>query len=1140
MFRPTIHCVCLISLAAVVAALLTSVHADGYKPNIAAASKDAQQALEGFVIPDGMTASLLAAEPALANPVAFHVAADGRVYVCETFRQEVGVEDNRSHMDWLQNDLQLESVEERLAMFKNYLGDDVAKFATQHDRIRVLRDTNSDGTFDEDKVFAEGFNDILNGTGAGVLHHDGKVYYTCIPKLWMLEDTDDDGVADRSDALHHGYGVRVAFRGHDMHGLTVGPDGRLYFSIGDRGYNVITKEGTRLKKVDAGAVFRCGMDGRNLEVFAEGLRNPQELAFDNYGNLWTGDNNSDGGDQARWVYVVQDGDTGWRMYFQYLSDRGPWNRERMWYPYRADDETTAVQPAYIVPPVANLGDGPSGLTYYPGLGLSERYQNHFFMADFRGGASNSGIRSFSVQPKGATFELTDSHKFLWSILGTDVDFAPDGSLYVTDWVNGWVGEGKGRLYRFADDENISAVAGANVPSLLNGGIAASKTPALIELLGHADRRVRQAAQFQLVKNGAREELFSAASGTEEFSALHATWGLWQLGLKSADDAKAVAEHCLISPAVTAELGVQQIRVLTDLVSRHGTAGAMADETRQTARQRLRTITAGRDLRAAGFAAVALGAIGESSDLAAVLDLLQRNDDVDPVLRHQAVMGISALEQRSPGLLLTPQTLARPAAVRLAVTVALRRLKREQIRRMLDDTDSGIVAEAARAITEHGTDSALDALAAKLQFAATAPQSTSVPATVRRALEACYRLGYSRHASLVAGVAADATRPDDIRLVAAEMLKTWNDPQQTDTVDGRFRALPQRNVDGLKDSLQAQLPGMLAGSEKLHQTAIEIAAQLGITDLVPTLQKTLTDTNASEQLRVAAFRALSKLSGDVDGLLAAGRRDASEAVQIASLELLSERNPEEAVPALVTVVDTGSIQGQQTALALLGRLQGAAAEAVMTSTFEKFVAGQLSPAVSLDVLNAAKAVESVELTERLKLYDSNRLQLDTLDQWSECLEGGSAERGYVIFFGRAAASCRRCHKVNGDGADVGPDLSAIAKDKDKDRRYLLEAIVDPSAKIAKGFETTIIADLDGKVHSGIIKEETDTIVKLMTPKGAMITITKDEIEERAKGLSAMPADIAKNLSRDEIRDLVEYMSTLKVAQQDGAHGGAIED
>lgn len=303
---------------------------DNYQPKIADASKDAELALKGFRLPENVQGSLLAAEPMLANPVCFTITNDGRIIVCETFRQEVGVEDNRNHMNRLENDLQLESVEERAAMFRKYMDVDVQKWAVEHDRLRMLEDTNGDGTLDRDTLFADGFNDIVDGTGAGVIEHNGRIYYTCIPNLWSFADKNNDGVAEDSKMLHHGYGVRVAFRGHDMHGLVVGPDGRIYFSIGDRGYNVITKEGTRLKRVDTGAVFRCDADGSHLEVFAYGLRNPQELAFDDNGNLFTGDNNSDSGDKARWVYVVQDGDTGWRMYYQYLDDRAFQKDIGMW------------------------------------------------------------------------------------------------------------------------------------------------------------------------------------------------------------------------------------------------------------------------------------------------------------------------------------------------------------------------------------------------------------------------------------------------------------------------------------------------------------------------------------------------------------------------------------------------------------------------------------------------------------------------------------------------------------------------------------------------------------------------------------------------------------------------------------------
>ncbi|MCA9201319.1 MAG: PQQ-dependent sugar dehydrogenase, partial [Planctomycetales bacterium] len=208
------------------------------------------------------------------------------------------------------------------------------------------------------------------------------------------------GKADRQLVLHEGFGVRVAFRGHDLHGLTLGLDGRIYFSIGDRGYHVETKSET-FANPESGAVFRCEQDGSHLEVFATGFRNPQELAFNDYGDLFTGDNNSDSGDLARWVHVWEGGDAGWRMAFQYLADRGPWNQELLWKP------SFAGQAAWIMPPVENLGDGPSGICYYPGTGLSDSYLGNFFMCDFRGQANQSGVRTFKVRSKGASFELFD-------------------------------------------------------------------------------------------------------------------------------------------------------------------------------------------------------------------------------------------------------------------------------------------------------------------------------------------------------------------------------------------------------------------------------------------------------------------------------------------------------------------------------------------------------------------------------------------------------------------------------------------------------------------------------------------------------------------------------------------------------------
>ena len=1110
---------------------------DDYQPKIAEASRDAELALQGFRLPEGMSGQLMAAEPLLANPVAFYVANDGSLYVCETFRQEVGVEDNRSHMNWLDNDLQLQSVEERLAMFRRYMGDDLPKWGAEQDRIRLLRDTDGDGKFDRDTVFASGFNDILDGTGAGVIEVNGRVYYTCIPKLWELQDSDVDGIADQHTPLHHGYGVRVAFRGHDMHGLTLGPDGRLYYSIGDRGYNVITKEGKRLHRPDTGAVFRCDLDGSNLEVFAYGLRNPQELAFDDSGNLFTGDNNSDSGDKARWVYVVQDSDTGWRMYFQYEDDRGPWNRERIWYPYQSDEQTTAVQPACTLPPIANLADGPSGLTYYPGIGLPDRYAGHFFMADFRGTAGNSGIRSFAVKPKGASFELTDSHEFIWSILATDVDFAPDGSLYVSDWVNGWVGEGKGRMYRFAHDQHISEVAGASIPNMLAAGMTKTGHTELVGLLGHADRRIRQQAQFELVRRDARTELFElAANSPQPIVRRHAIWGTWQIGLQSPDDAVAATSALNdVLKTATDEDAAQVLKVLADITSRHSFNVALTSTVRAELRNRIASLLKSDNLRVAGFAAAAMGMIGESNDAGRLLQLLDRADNSDAVLRHQASIALWKLSQRHPGLL---ESLSEHPgdAGRLALVVAMRRQQNPEVARFLNDANTSVIAEAARAINDEPIEAAQPALAALAK-------TPGLPDLVlRRVLNANYHQGQLENAVAVARIAADSNAPEAVRLIAARMLNSWNQPVTKDPVNGRWYPVTTdangyRSVTGLATAVQPHLAGMLAGSDKLRETAIEIASTLGIADIVPTLQQFFSETNNPEALRVSSFRALAQLSTEIDALLKAGRSDASEKIRMASLEIMVNRNSGDAIGALADTLESGTPSAQQRAIQLLALIRTDRSEQLLLSGFEKLNKGALPESCALDLLEASTTLGTSDLKSAVNTFRKRQQEAgNVLALWSECLEGGDAERGQEIFFGRSAASCRRCHKVNNSGGEVGPDLSKIGKEKD--RSYLLEAIVDPNAKIAKGFETVIIITVEGKVHSGILKREDDMLVQLMTPQGALISIAKEDIDERANGQSGMPSDISKNLTRSEIRDLVQYLSTLNGTDA-AAHGVTVE-
>jgi quinoprotein glucose dehydrogenase len=588
-----------------------------YAPKLAKASDEGEKAIKRFQLPDGFQAELVAAEPMLANPVAFCIDEKGRFFVAETFRLHDGVSDNRHHMDWLVNDIACMTIEDRIEYHREKLGADFDQWATEHDRVRLVWDADGDGQADHDTVFSDGYNRLEDGLGSGVLAYRGNVYFTCIPDLWFLRDEDGDGKAEVKKSLQSGYGIRTSFIGHDLHGLVMGPDGKLYFSVGDRGMNVKTPTGA-VVATECGSVVRCNLDGSDLELYHTGLRNPQELAFDAWGNLFTGDNNSDSGDRARLVPIVEGGDSGWRMPFQYVerpTPRGPWNEDKLWTP-RHD-----AQPAYIVPPIINFGDGPSGLAFNPGIGLPEKFDNHFLLADFRGGPAISGIRHFRLEPDGASFKVADDGIFAWRIVATDVDFGYDGCIYALDWVEGWNKPAKGRIYRLYSPELQSA--GQDVAQLVAGGIEKLPSDQLAPLLSHRDMRVRLRAQWALAERGKESiAIFSeiARRGPSLFARLHGIWGLGQLERRMPGVAEAI------------------LPLLTDPdPSIRGQAAKTLGEVRFVAsKDSLTKLLGDENKRVQFLTATALGRLGDPSSAGPLLDLALRNADQDAYVRHAVV------------------------------------------------------------------------------------------------------------------------------------------------------------------------------------------------------------------------------------------------------------------------------------------------------------------------------------------------------------------------------------------------------------------------------------------------------------------------------------------------------------------------
>jgi quinoprotein glucose dehydrogenase len=1121
------------------------VNVPEYSPTIPAASKEGEQAISTFLVPQGLKVELFAAEPMLANPVSFCLDEKGRVYVAESFRQSKGVEDNRGHMVWLDDDLAATTNDERFAYYKKHLGDKVANYTKEHDRIRLLEDRAGVGKADASTIFADGYNGPLDGTGAGVLARHGEIFYTCIPDLWRLRDTKNTGVANEQERLHTGFGVHVAFRGHDMHGLTMGPDGKLYFSIGDRGYNV-PNSSHDIVNLESGGVLRCNLDGSELEEFARGLRNPQELAFDDFGNLFTCDNNSDSGDKARWTQIVEGGDYGWRFAYQYLADRGPWNREKLWHP------AFAGQAAYIVPPVANVADGPSGLTYYPGAGLPAEYKDTFFLVDFHGTPSVSGVHSVKVKPKGAGFELESDEKFMWGILGTDVDFGPDGAMYVSDWVESWDGVGKGRIYRLFDPTLIKSPAVKEVQTLLGGDWKKVSTEQLVKYLSHDDRRIRQEAQFELADRRAGKELSEVAmKGTTQLARVHALWALGQTGVQW-NNSDAYLSLIKLFDDSDPEIRAQAAKVLggfysLDIVDKH-----------------LVRLLGDISPRVRFYAAQACANRKTPGAFDAIVKLVQENDDKDPVLRHAGARAMAACG--------TPSDIEKLAsspsrALRIAAVVALRRLKDPAVASFLNDKDLLVACEAARAIHDAPIPEAMPKLAEMLSSKSQLWQTISdalksetegaglADATVRRALAANYRVGGPECAKQIAEFAAvnpksadgDSIRgkavsqlDDALQVEAVTMLGSWAKPAGRDRVLNLWRPIEPRDAAVASDAMKPVLNSVFAGSNEVRRTAAQVAGTLGIVEAAPTLVKIVEDASREPALRVEALRMLDTLGEKkIWEITDAALKDKDPQVRVEALKLFVKQRPGRGLEVLKNVLANGTAAERQTAVTLLAGMQFADAGVALEGAMDQLIAGKLPAEVKLDLLEAAEARGTSKLKDQLAKYTASFDKGDPLADYRAAIAGGDAEAGKKLFRESTALSCRRCHKIGGDGGEVGPNLSDVAKrlavqfkdtsGSDVDNRvreYLLESIVTPNKVIAKGFETVVVITDDGLQKAGIVKSEDDKILRLVTPEAKIIEVPKASIESRSIGPSGMPSDIIKQASKRQLRDLVEYLSGLK--------------
>ena len=1110
-------------------------------PAAGGAAEDAKKAPPGHPDPKILKFEKWTPGFQVPDPVAISLDEHGVAYVTQTRRRKSQDLDIRANLDWIPHDLSFQSVEDKRDFYLSRLTPEASQ--TNRERVEDLNgdgshdyrdltvlseivhriaDTDGDGLADEMKPYAEGFNTEITGIAAGVLYHEGDVYATIAPDVWKLRDTDGDGKADRREVLAHGFGMHIAYAGHDMHGLIAGPDGRIYWSIGDKGVRVKTREGRDYRYPFEGAVLRCEPDGSHFEVFAHGLRNVQEIDFDAHGNCFGVDNDADmKGEMERFVYIVNQMDAGWRANWQYRgAGFNPWMDEGLSIPWHEG------QPAYVTPPISNYVNGPAGFAWNPGTALGPAYRDYFFLTS----APNGQQYAFQARESGASFEMVHEHQIGTGIPLVGINFGPDGALYGVDWGGGYPLNEKGAVWRIDIPGETDTESRRETAARLRADFAGETPDGLTALLGHADRRVRQKAQFELARGGAHGAFAKVADDTAapRLARIHAIWGLGQL-TRHREDADWGPLPDLMRD------GDPEIRAQAAKIAGDGFAASVALSPaefpnkqgmigdRTLLSRHLLPLLADESARVRFFAAMALGNLGIPESASGLIDMLSRVRPDEVYLRHAGIAGLTGCGDTA--------TLAALAGhesdlVRLAAVVALRRREDAAVAAFLADLSVQVAAEAARAIHDDWSiPAALPALAGALE---TTAHRDSEP-LMRRAINANFRLGAADHATRVAAAAADTRLAAELRLDAFKALEAWTEPPVLDRVVGWHRPIGERPGAVVAQALKSHVDGLLTDANpEIQRLTMELANGLGVRVSPEALTAAFRNERSPDAVRAQALRSLAA-EGDsrLEEWVAMALDGRSVEIRRAALDVLAGIRPEDAKSELVAVLEGPQepLSLKQHALSLLPVVSAGDVVARWLGDWARVPAE-----LRLDLMEAAAhpalAKDEAVAAAWAPIHEqmAREMAADPAAAFAVCLEGGDPRAGERVIQTNVATQCVACHKfADGKGSTVGPNLKSIGLEKD--RAYLLDSLVNPQAAIAPGYGMITLTLKSGESVAGAFQSEKNGVIELRDPEGKTTRIKAADVKERSPVVSTMPP-MGLILSKRDVRDIVAYLATLK--------------
>jgi putative membrane-bound dehydrogenase-like protein len=943
------------------------------------------------------------------------------------------------------------------------------------DVIRMLQVTDGDGRFERSTVFADKLTFPM-----GVLWHEGALYTASAPHLWRLEET-DVGLSERRQQFVSKF--EFGGNGCDIHGPFLGPDGRIYWANCQRGFAIRRPDGSVLRGKAAG-IFRIRPDGQAIELLcAGGMDNPVEVAFTAEGEAFATANLFIGHPRPRTDAIFHCIEGGL-------------------FPYRELDRSFK-RTGDLLPAMIDLGwVAPAGLMRYRGEAFGAGYRDNLFSTQF----NTRRVVRHVLERDGATFRGR-TEDFLVS---NDPDFHPtdvledaDGSLLVID-TGGWFLRGcptsqiarpqiKGAIYRVRrkDAPHIADPRGLRLPW-------DRLTPAeLAGLLDDPRWVVRDRAVQQLSKRGT-DALPVLARTAQHADAIRARRNaVWALARIDHAEARAAVRAALsdrsdsVRLSATTVVGLWRDALALDLLQQLAVADAMPAVRRE--------------------AATALGRIGRETSVPALLEAVRGGGD--RFLQHAQTYALIRIADRAATVKGLSDASPR---VRRAALLALDQMEnggltREQVIPLLESAD----AELQR--------TALTVAIARPAWA------DGVADLVRRWLGA-RELPENNRAVLQAALVALSREPV-IQNVMADRLGDTATPIPSQLL--LLETMARASVEKLPPSWNGPVRRALGhADERIARQAVATVRarnEIGFDDALVRLAK---DGQRSAELRLAAVAAVAPRLATVEPVLFDYLRRQLQAEQPLLTRL--------AAAAALSNLPLSDDQLMRLSEAVAGA--GAVEAPYLLAAFERSQSGVVGKQL-VAVLDKAPGLQSLSpaaLERTLKNYPTEvreaavslfrRLQPDAdklkarLAELESVQSGGRAMQGRLLFFGPKAA-CAGCHTVTGVGGKIGPDLTKIGAIRTP--RDLLESIVFPSSSIVRGYEPYVVLTREGRSYNGILTQASTDAVTLVTTERTELRLPRASIEEmQPSRVSIMPQGLDTQLSRQELSDLIAFLTSLK--------------